>query len=257
MARYTSRGRDVVIVVDVAVRAGPRRNGMCICQRESGARMIELSVQPSICAVALFAISWETSGYVAWVSCSLVVRCMTGIALRSEALKLPGGSALVARLAIYRRMRADKREAILMVTDRRHGNLPALHRVTRFAIRSELAAVKVCMAVRAFLSDVRKDQFHVALAALHFLVHTAQRVARLVVVKLRNTADRLPTQRGVAVLAGNIESPVRIACTWFLRRTLRPLSVDLERKKKNTDLNKFSTEHGTTSLGSPMPSSRD
>jgi hypothetical protein len=77
------------------------------------------------------------------------------------------------------------------------------------------------------------------------------------VVKLRNTADRLPTQRGVAVLAGNIESPVRIACTWFLRRTLRLLGVDLERKQKHTDLKKFSTEHGTTSLGSPMPSSRD
>ena len=68
------------------------------------------------------------------------------------------------------------------------------------------------------------------LHTLHFLVHAAQRVAGLVVVKLRNTADRLPTQRGMAVLAGNIESTVRIACTWFLRRTLRPLCVSLERK---------------------------
>lgn len=192
-----------------------------------------------------------------WVDGALIVRSVAGIALCGEPLKLPGGCAFVARLTIYRRMRADKREAILVVANRRYGNLPAFDRVTGFAIRSELAAVKVRMTVGAFLSDIRKDQFHVALGALHFLVHPAQRVAGLVVVKLRNTADRLPTQRGVAVLAGNIESTVRIACTWFLRRTLRPLSASLEREKKNTDLKKSSTEHGTTSLGSPMPSSRD
>jgi hypothetical protein len=41
-----------------------------------------------------------------------------------------------------------------------------------------------------------------------------------------------------------------------LRRTLRPLSESLERKKKNTDLKKSPSEHGSTSLDSPMPSSR-
>ena len=44
-----------------------------------------------------------------------------------------------------------------MVPDRRHGNLPAFDRVTRFAIRPELAAVNVRMAVRASLSHIRKN----------------------------------------------------------------------------------------------------
>jgi hypothetical protein len=41
---------------------------------------------------------------------------------------------------------------------------------------------------------------------------------------------------------------MRIAWTWFLRRTLRPLSVSLERKEKHTDLKKSSSEQGSTSV---------
>lgn len=133
-------------------------------------------------------------------------------------------------------MRSNEWEAVLVVADRRHGNLPAFDRVTRFAVCTELAAVNVRMTVRAFLSYIRKNQLHVALGALNFLVHAAERVARLVMVKLRNTADGLPTQRGVAVLAGNIESTMRIAWTWFLRRALRPLCICLERNEKDTEL---------------------
>ena len=92
------------------------------------------------------------------------------------------------------------------------------------------------------------------LHTLHFLVHAAQRVAGLVVVKLRNTADRLPTQRGVAVLARNTESTVRIACDWLLRRTLLPLSVSLERKEKHTGLKKSSSEQVSTSVDTPIAS---
>ena len=88
-----------------------------------------------------------------------------------------------------------------------------------------------------------------ALGALHFFVHAAQRVARLVVVKLGNTADGPPTQRGVAVLAGNTESTVRIARNLFLRKALRPLGVDLEGEEKNSELEESSTEHGATYLG--------
>ena len=141
-----------------------------------------------------------------------------------------------------------------MVADGRHGNLPAFDGVTRFAVCAELAAVNVRMAVRAFLSGVRKDQLHVALGALHFLVHAAQRVACLVMVKLRNAADRLPAQRGVTVLAGNVEGSVRIACSGFLRRTLWPLSISRERKEKRDEIEKSSTEHGTTSVDTPIAS---
>lgn len=92
------------------------------------------------------------------------------------------------------------------------------------------------MAIGAFLTDISENEFHMALGALHFFMHAAQWVARLVVVELRNTADRLPTQRGVAVLARNCQGTVRIPCTWFLRRALRPLCNSLERNEKDTDL---------------------
>jgi hypothetical protein len=68
-------------------------------------------------------------------------------------------------------------------------------------------------------------------------MHASKGVARLVVLKFRDTADGLPTQGGMAVFAGNGQSgPVRIAGNWFLRSTLRPLSVSLERAQKHGEL---------------------
>ena len=55
-------------------------------------------------------------------------------------------------------------------------------------------------------------------------------------VKLGDATDGLPAQGSVAVLAGNIESAMRIARDRFLRSTMRPLSVGLERKQKNRDV---------------------
>jgi hypothetical protein len=49
----------------------------------------------------------------------------------------------------------------------------------------------------------------VALDALHLFVHAAQRIFRLVVIKLRHRADRTPARRRVAILAGNRQRPVR------------------------------------------------
>lgn len=47
---------------------------------------------------------------------------------------------------------------------------------------------------------------------------------------------------------------MRIAGDGFLRRTLRPLSENLEGSQKKQDFYQSATEHGTTSLGSPIPS---
>ena len=51
-------------------------------------------------------------------------------------------------------MRADQREAILVVANRLHGHFPTLDRVTRFAITAELAAVNVRVAIRTFLANI-------------------------------------------------------------------------------------------------------
>ena len=57
--------------------------------------MIELCVQPIICAMALFTSRWETGGNVVRVDGALILRNVAGIALGRKAAKLSGGSALV------------------------------------------------------------------------------------------------------------------------------------------------------------------
>jgi len=183
-----------IVVVNVTIEAHPWWIGMRIRQRETNARVIELRVRPTICAVALLTTDRETRGHMVWAGGGLVVRRVAGIALGRKPLKLPCGSALVTSLTFYRRMRADEREAILMVTNRGYGNLPAFDGVAGFTIRAELAAVNVGMAIRTFLPHIRKNEFHMALGALHLFVHAAQRVAGLVVVKFRDASDGLPTQ---------------------------------------------------------------
>ncbi len=96
---------------------------------------------------------------------------VAGIALRREPLELPRGGSGMAGFAIHGRVRADKWEAILVVTNRRYRYLPAFDGMTRFAIRAELAAMNVRMTVRTLPSDVGEDELHVALRALHFFVH--------------------------------------------------------------------------------------
>jgi len=185
---------EVVVVVDVAIETDARRIGVRIGQRKAHACVIKLCPRPTICSVALLTTDRETRGHMVWAGGGLVVRRVAGIALGRKPLKLPCGSALVTSLTFYRRMRADEREAILMVTNRGYGNLPAFDGVAGFTIRAELAAVNVGMAIRTFLPHIRKNEFHMALGALHLFVHAAQRVAGLVVVKFRDASDGLPTQ---------------------------------------------------------------
>ena len=185
---------QVVVVVDVTVETDARRIGVRIRQREADGRVIEFCVRPTICAVALLATDRETRGHMVWAGGGLVVRRVAGIALGRKPLKLPCGSALVTSLTVCRGMRADERKAILMVTNRGYGNLPAFDGVAGFTIRAELAAVNVGMAIRTFLPHIRKNELHMALSTLHIFVHAAQRVAGFVVVKFRDTADGLPAQ---------------------------------------------------------------
>lgn len=70
--------------------------------------------------------------------------------------------------------------------------MPTPHGVARLAVRTELPAVNVRVAIRTLMPDVREDEFDVALRTLHFLVHAPQRIARLIVIKLRYGPDGLP-----------------------------------------------------------------
>jgi hypothetical protein len=70
-------------------------------------------------------------------------------------------------------MRTHQWKTILVIANCIKGDIPAFDRVAAFAIRTELAAMNVGMAVGATCADVLENQAGVALCASHFLVHAA------------------------------------------------------------------------------------
>jgi hypothetical protein len=73
------------------------------------------------------------------------------------------------------------------------GYLPAFHGMATFAIRAELAAMDIGMAIGAMRTYILKNERGVALGAAYVFVHAPQRIPGVVVIELGDGADRLPT----------------------------------------------------------------
>lgn len=171
--------------------------------KSSELKVIELGSEPIVHAMALFAAGWKTSADVAGLGGLKGLR-VARIALRGESLELTHSRALVARGTIQGRMRTHQGEAVLVLVNLLHRDLPSLYRVALFAGGAKLTLVDIGMAVGAFLAHVCEHRLGMALGATDPLVHAAQRKSGLVVIELRNIADRLPSAQGVAVLAGDV-----------------------------------------------------
>src|SRR5271157_489272 len=130
---------------------------------------------------------------------------MAGKARRGHGLELAVGSVLVAGIAIYCRVSAGQREAIIVALNFLYGYSPSQHGVTLLAVCPQLAPMNVGVAVLAAWAHVAEHRLHMALRTRHILVHTPQRLTGLVVIEFRNGADRLPALRSVTVLTGNIQ----------------------------------------------------
>lgn len=122
----------------------------------------------------------------------------------------------MAGLAGDGRVRAEKREAILVILDLLRGRFPSVHGVTLRAIGPHLPAVNVGVTIRTILPDVGKNGFQVALRTLHFFVHAAQGIFRFAVIELGNGTDGLPTGGRVTVLAWYVQWTVRTTGSLFL-----------------------------------------
>ena len=94
--------------------------------------------------------------------CSLEIFRVTRVASGRESLELPNRRALVASVAIERRMRSHQREAVLVVLDLLYRDLPSLHRVALLAVRAELALVNVGVAVGALGRNIAEYELGVA-----------------------------------------------------------------------------------------------
>ena len=180
-------------------------------QREE--RVVKLCPEPGIHGVALFAGGGKACRDVTGDGGFLVILRMARITLSGESLKLSHRSSLVAGITIQSSVRADQRKTVLMIVDLLYGNLPALHRMALLTRSAKLALVNVRVTVGAFRSYVGENWLDVTLRASHSFVHAAQRETSLVVIKLRNIPDGLPSAQSMAVLAGDIQGTVRAART--------------------------------------------
>jgi hypothetical protein len=108
-------------------------------------------------------------------------------------------------------MSSHQWEAVIVFPYPLQNDVPPFHGMALFAVGSHLAAMNVSVAIGTIGSGVREHQLGVTLRASHSLVQAMQRVFRLIVIELRDRTDRLPTHRRMAVLAGNIEVPMRAA----------------------------------------------
>ena len=223
VARNTSCGREVVIIVDVTVGAQSRRHHMHASQREADRRMVELGIQPCICPVALLAGNREFPGNVIRIARTPVVRGVARIALRGHSLELTIGRVFVAGIAIDSGVRPGQRKTIVVLLHLLNRDRPPPHCVALLAIGAELPLVNIGVAILAKVADVCEQQLDMALHAGHRLMHPAQRIPRLIVVELGNGADRPPGICCVAVLAGDVQIAMRTvrACCRLRNRLLR------------------------------------
>jgi len=90
-----------------------------------------------------------------------------------EAIELPNGANLMARIAVHHRMRSDQREAVLMLINVVNGNLPSIRVVAKLALRAIFPAMQVRMAVLTFFWHMAEVQIRMAIDTLHFRVPPA------------------------------------------------------------------------------------
>lgn len=209
VAPDTGRRSSLVLPADMARRTVQRR--VHAGQSESGPReVIELGAQPSVHRVALLALDRESRRgcRVARSVGLLVRRLMARIAADIESFELAHRGALVTIRAVQPGVPSGQGKPVLVIRRQLEGDVPALHRVTLFA-GPHFTAMNVGVAVAAAGPRVREHGLGMALRAGNVLVHAPQRKAGFVVIEFRNGADRLPSHRGVAVLAGDVQVAVR------------------------------------------------
>ena len=231
VTREARRAGQVVIVVDVAIDALAGRIRVPPSQKEPGRAVIKLGIQPVVGGVTAIARRGELGRNVVRVGSVLKVRLVAGEARRGHDLELAVGATLVAGITVDGCVGTGQRETIVVLLHIFNSDVPSADGVALLAIRAQLTPVNIGVAILAALTDAGENHLHVTLDASDAGVHTAQRIARLVVVELRNCSDRLPAIRSVAVLARDGETAVRTSRSFGALRS----SASRQRGKREHD----------------------
>lgn len=166
---------------------------------------------PAVRCVTCFTRRWKSRGNVIEDTVLLKIARMTTDALSAEPDVLPDRRAHVTGIACQRRMGPQKRETVPVILKGPGIHAPAEHRVAAFALRSELAAVEIGMAIRATGPGLGKDFRYVTGTTSDVFMHpTKLKSGFAVVIELDSRAKRGPTGRGVTVLAWKRKFPVRV-----------------------------------------------
>ena len=136
MTTHTGGRRQVETIVEVAVGALARRHRMSAGQRKSRSRVIEMCVQPGIGSVTGRASCREPACHVIGIRSCLKIFEVARRTHRRRRLESAGGFAFVAGIAVHDGVRSRQREAIIMLLDLAHRNLPPLDGMALLAIGS-------------------------------------------------------------------------------------------------------------------------
>lgn len=117
MARDAGRGRQIVVVVDVAVRALAWRHRVQTGQRESGAVVIERRTEPRARVMALLAGLREILRDVIWIGRALEIFQVAGHTSRARQTVVIADVAIDA-LSRRHRVRSGQRKTCTAVIER-------------------------------------------------------------------------------------------------------------------------------------------
>lgn len=234
MAAHATSRSSLEIAAGVAGRA--LQVGVHAGQGKAGeAQVIKLGSEPRVHAVARLAGGRETGGGMVGIGGLLELGRMATDAIRGESLELAHRRILVAAVALQQGMRSHQRKAVEVLLHGLHADPPAFYGVAIFATSAELAPVDIRVAVRALRARVPEHQVGMALPAGYPFMHPAQGKLGVVVIKLRDIADRLPGCEAVTVLARQIQITVRVARSGLaLAGCLRGMARRLRRQSSRS-----------------------
>jgi hypothetical protein len=117
MAIHASCTGEVVVVVDVAIGALPRRHSVAGGQGKSDGAVIELGVQPVVSSMATLAGGGKVGRDVVGSPGRLEISHVAGRAGCGDGVKLAGGCAFVAGIAVHDRVCSGQRKAVIVLLD--------------------------------------------------------------------------------------------------------------------------------------------